>query len=118
MHKLSPILNPLFTDPDILFLMLREITSGTPAGPHFLSVLQHMLLIRNDFYSQPQYFKLVDKCVSQIVLHRGGMDPDFHYNRKFKINVDDIVGELFTVSLYANGGTLIISLLVTTVKLW
>ena len=53
-----------------------------------------MLLIRDDFYARPQYFKLVDKCVSQIVLHRGGLDPDFHYTRKFLIDVDGIVGKL------------------------
>lgn len=41
---------------------------------------------------RPQYFKLLDKCVSQIVLHRGGMDPDFHYTKKFQIDVDGIIG--------------------------
>ena len=54
--------------------------------------MQHLLLIRDDFFARPQYFKLVDKCVSQIVLHRGGLDPDFHYTRKFTIDVDGIVG--------------------------
>ena len=73
--------------------MLRGVTSGTPSGPHFLSVLQHLLLIRDDYHARPQYFKLVDKCVSQIVLHKGGMDPDFHYTKKFLIDVDGIVGE-------------------------
>ena len=72
--------------------MLRGLTSGTPAGPHFLSVLQHLLLVRDDFFARPQYFKLVDKCVSQIVLHKGGLDPDFHYTKKFSIDVDGIIG--------------------------
>jgi polyhydroxyalkanoate synthesis regulator phasin len=90
LHRLQDI-RIEFNDPEDVFRMLRGMTSGTPAGPHFLSVLQHMLLIRDDFYARPQYFKLVDKCVSQIVLHRGGLDPDFHYTRKFTIDVDGIV---------------------------
>ena len=32
--------------------------------------------------------------MSQIVLHRSGLDPDFHYTRKFLIDVDGIVGRL------------------------
>ena len=85
-------LNSFPTEPEDVFKMLRALTSGTPAGPHFLSVMQHLLLIRDDFFARPQYFKLVDKCVSQIVLHRGGLDPDFHYTRKFTIDVDGIIG--------------------------
>lgn len=41
---------------------------------------------------RPQYFKLVDKCVSQIVLHKGGLDPDFHYTKKILLDVDTIIG--------------------------
>ena len=42
---------------------------------------------------RPQYFKLVDKCVTQIVLHKSGLDPDFHYTKKILLDVDSIIGE-------------------------
>lgn len=45
------------------------------------------------FICRPQYFKLIDKCVSQIVLHRSGLDPDFHYTQKFNLDVDLIIGK-------------------------
>ena len=48
----SFFLNPFCTDPEDVFRMLRGMTSGTAAGPHFLSVLQHMLLIRDDYYAR------------------------------------------------------------------
>ena len=51
-------------------------------------------------FCRPQYFKLVDKCVSQIVLHKSGLDPDFHYTQKFNIDVDTIIGKYyFTIIL-------------------
>ena len=95
-------LNPLCTEPEEVFKMLRGLTSGTPAGQPFLSILQHLLLVRDDFFARPQYFKLVDKCVSQIVLHKGGLDPDFHYTRKFTIDVDGIVGKFFAINRPSN----------------
>ena len=43
---------------------------------------------------RPQYYKLIEECVSQIVLQRSGIDPDFRYTRKFEIDVDLLTGEL------------------------
>lgn len=43
---------------------------------------------------RPQYFKLVDKCVTQIVLQKSGLDPDFHYTKKIYLDVDMLIGEL------------------------
>ncbi|KPP63107.1 hypothetical protein Z043_118660, partial [Scleropages formosus] len=40
----------------------------------------HLLLIRNDYQARPQYYKLIDECIAQIVLHKNGCDPDFKYN--------------------------------------
>ena len=41
---------------------------------------------------RPQYFKLLDQCVSQIVLHKNGIDPDFNYTKKFDVEVDPLIG--------------------------
>ncbi len=32
--------------------MVRSITQNTIAGNHFLSILQHMLLIRDDYFAR------------------------------------------------------------------
>ena len=41
---------------------------------------------------RPQYFKLLDQCAAQIVLHKSGVDPDFHYTKKFNVDVDNLIG--------------------------
>ena len=40
---------------------------------------------------RPEYFRLIEECVSQIVLHNRGVDPDFHYTKRFSINVDNLI---------------------------
>uniref|UniRef100_A0A8B9E6C4 Diaphanous related formin 3 n=1 Tax=Anser cygnoides TaxID=8845 RepID=A0A8B9E6C4_ANSCY len=63
----------------------------TSAEGYFLSILQHLLLIRNDYFIRPQYFKIIEECVSQIVLHRSGTDPDFTYRKRLDINFSHLV---------------------------
>ena len=75
-----------------LFSIVHTVTQDTTSEPYFLSVLQHLLLIRDDVFARPQYFKLIDECVSQIVLHKSGVDPDFGA-RKLQIDVEDIIGK-------------------------
>lgn len=49
------------------------------------------------FGFRQQYFKLIDECVSQIVLHRDGMDPDFAYRKRLDLDLSQFVGEYFFV---------------------
>lgn len=35
----------------------------------------------------------MEQCIAQIVLHKSGIDPDFHYTKKFNVDVDNIIGE-------------------------
>uniref|UniRef100_A0A8C3M270 Diaphanous related formin 3 n=1 Tax=Chrysolophus pictus TaxID=9089 RepID=A0A8C3M270_CHRPC len=70
-----------------------DIVKDTSAEGYFLSILQHLLLIRNDYFIRPQYFKLIEECVSQIVLHRSGTDPDFTYRKRLDINFSHLVGK-------------------------
>ncbi|KAB5559403.1 hypothetical protein PHYPO_G00028640 [Pangasianodon hypophthalmus] len=58
---------------------------------HFLSILQHLLLIRNDYFVRPQYFKIIEECVSQIVLHRSGTDPDFSYRKRLDVDFSHLL---------------------------
>ena len=43
---------------------------------------------------RPAYYKLIEECVSQIVLHRSGCDPDFSAYKKFEIDVEPLVEHL------------------------
>lgn len=80
-----------FFDLQECFDMIKASITDTPAASAFLSILQHLLLIRDDAQIRPAYYKLVDGCVAQIVLHRNGVDPDFGYTQKFQMNVDELI---------------------------
>lgn len=73
-----------------LFTVLNTVVEDTPSQSFFLSILQHLLLVRDDVFARPQYFKLIEECVSQIVLQKSGVDPDFAA-RKLSIDVETLV---------------------------
>jgi len=73
-----------------LFSVLNTVVEDTPSHGYFLSILQHLLLIRDDVFARPQYFRLIEECVSQIVLQKQGVDPDFAA-QKLSIDVDTLV---------------------------
>ncbi|KFV59721.1 Protein diaphanous 3, partial [Tyto alba] len=91
-HRLEDIRSdleyPLIND---VYNMVWNTVKDTSAEGYFLSILQHLLLIRNDYFIRPQYFKLIEECVSQIVLHRSGTDPDFTYRKRLDINFSHLV---------------------------
>ncbi|KAG9478170.1 hypothetical protein GDO78_013267, partial [Eleutherodactylus coqui] len=74
----------------LLYNMLKD----TSAEPFLLSILQHFLLVRNDYYIRPQYYKVIDECVGQIVLQCGGMDPDFKYKGRLDVDFSHLVDSL------------------------
>lgn len=73
------------------FEVLKNTTLDTSAEPYFLSILQHLLFIRDDHLIRPAYYKLIEECVTQIVLHKNGLDPDFRANRRFQIDVQPLI---------------------------
>ncbi|KAH0618159.1 hypothetical protein JD844_017145 [Phrynosoma platyrhinos] len=76
----------------ILKILLNTV-KDSKAEQHFLSILQHLLLIRNDYEARPQYFKLIDECISQIVLHKNGADPDFKC-KHLDLNIEGLIDNL------------------------
>ncbi|XP_061442111.1 protein diaphanous homolog 1 [Rhineura floridana] len=76
-----------------VFQILLNTVKDSKAEHHFLSVLQHLLLIRNDYEARPQYFKLIDECISQIVLHKNGADPDFKC-KHLDLNIEGLIDNL------------------------
>ncbi|XP_018568924.1 protein diaphanous isoform X2 [Anoplophora glabripennis] len=75
------------------FEVLKNVTLETPSEPYFLSILQHLLFIRDDINIRPAYFKLIEEVVSQIVLHKSGLDPDFKKNH-VDIDLQPLLDEL------------------------
>uniref|UniRef100_A0A8K9XJ12 Diaphanous related formin 3 n=1 Tax=Oncorhynchus mykiss TaxID=8022 RepID=A0A8K9XJ12_ONCMY len=88
-HRLEDIkrvLNPVCTDVGDVFNVVQSMVKDTGAEVYFLSILQHLMLIRNDYFVRPQYFKIIEECLSQIVLHRSGTDPDFSYRKRLDVD--------------------------------
>ncbi|XP_012288328.1 protein diaphanous isoform X3 [Orussus abietinus] len=76
------------------FEVIKNMVMDTMAEPYFLSILQHLLFIRDDALVRPAYYKLIEECVSQIVLHRSGCDPDFSATKRFQIDVQPLIDTL------------------------
>lgn len=50
------------------------------------------------FGCRPAYYKIIEECVSQIVLHKSGLDPDFskkHFNVDLQSLIDELKGGWF-----------------------
>uniref|UniRef100_A0A8C3X448 Diaphanous related formin 3 n=1 Tax=Catagonus wagneri TaxID=51154 RepID=A0A8C3X448_9CETA len=89
-HRLEDIKAELDEAYD-LYNTLWNTVKETRSEGYFISILQHLLLIRNDYFIRQQYFKLIDECVSQIVLHRDGLDPDFTYRKRLDLDLSQFV---------------------------
>ncbi|XP_054533143.1 protein diaphanous homolog 2 isoform X7 [Pan paniscus] len=89
-HRLNDIRAEM-DDMNEVYHLLYNMLKDTAAENYFLSILQHFLLIRNDYYIRPQYYKIIEECVSQIVLHCSGMDPDFKYRQRLDIDLTHLI---------------------------
>uniref|UniRef100_A0A3Q1BPQ8 Diaphanous-related formin 2 n=1 Tax=Amphiprion ocellaris TaxID=80972 RepID=A0A3Q1BPQ8_AMPOC len=76
-----------------VYHLLSNMVKDTGSEAYFLSILQHLLLIRNDYYIRPQYYKVIEECVSQVVLHRNGMDPDFGYSKRLDVDFTQLIDQ-------------------------
>uniref|UniRef100_K9IQ00 Protein diaphanous homolog 1 n=1 Tax=Desmodus rotundus TaxID=9430 RepID=K9IQ00_DESRO len=76
-----------------VFQILLNTVKDSKAEPHFLSILQHLLLVRNDYEARPQYYRLIEECISQIVLRKNGADPDFKC-RRLKVDIEGLIDQM------------------------
>ncbi|XP_060002351.1 protein diaphanous homolog 1-like [Lagenorhynchus albirostris] len=76
-----------------VFQILLNTVKDSKAEQHFLSILQHLLLVRNDYEARPQYYKLIEECISQIVLHKNGADPDFKC-RHLQVDIEGLIDQM------------------------
>jgi diaphanous 2 len=81
-------------DANDCFNILNNSTKNTPSEMYLLSILQHLLLIRDDPFARPAYYRLIEECVAQIVLHKDGLDPDFRHGKKIEIDVDNVIATI------------------------
>ena len=77
------------TDPIHICRALVRSTEGTPAFGHLLSLLQHLLVIRQDVHVRTSYYQLIDEMVTQVVLDGRGMDPDF--TQIYRMRLEDVL---------------------------
>ncbi|KAK4021110.1 hypothetical protein OUZ56_003040 [Daphnia magna] len=77
-----------------MFECLRKKLTHTPAYPHFLSLLQHALLLPLDYGSHPYHWLMFDRIVQQLVL-QGESSEDID-GAPLEINVKEIVQLLAT----------------------
>ncbi|XP_047513253.1 protein diaphanous isoform X7 [Pieris napi] len=87
-----------FQDVNECFELVKNLVLETPAEPFLLSILQHLLFIRDDELIRPAYYKLIEECVTQIVLHKNGYDPDFRLTQRFNIDVQPLIDGLIEKS--------------------
>ncbi|XP_063794429.1 protein diaphanous homolog 2 isoform X4 [Pseudophryne corroboree] len=92
-HRLRDIRAEM-DDINEVYHLLYNMMKDTTSEPFLLSILQHFLLIRNDYYIRPQYYKVIEECVGQIVLQCGGMDPDFKYKGRLDVDFTHLVDSL------------------------
>uniref|UniRef100_A0A3P8S2U7 Protein diaphanous homolog 2 n=1 Tax=Amphiprion percula TaxID=161767 RepID=A0A3P8S2U7_AMPPE len=91
-HRLDDIRAEM-DDMNEVYHLLSNMVKDTGSEAYFLSILQHLLLIRNDYYIRPQYYKVIEECVSQVVLHRNGMDPDFGYSKRLDVDFTQLIDQ-------------------------
>ncbi|XP_030594516.1 protein diaphanous homolog 2 isoform X1 [Archocentrus centrarchus] len=91
-HRLDDIRAEM-DDMNEVYHLLSNMVKDTASETYFLSILQHLLLIRNDYYIRPQYYKVIEECVSQVVLHRNGMDPDFGCSKRLDVDFTHLIDQ-------------------------
>ncbi|XP_074739227.1 protein diaphanous homolog 2 isoform X2 [Strix uralensis] len=89
-HRLNDIRAEM-DDVNEVFHLLYNMLKDTSSENYFLSILQHFLLIRSDYYIRPQYYKIIEECVSQIVLHSSGVDPDFKCRGRMDVDFTHLI---------------------------
>ncbi|GMS88302.1 hypothetical protein PENTCL1PPCAC_10477 [Pristionchus entomophagus] len=79
---------------DGCYEILRSTTVATVIENPLLSIFQHLMMVTDDVNTRSAYFRLIESCVSEIVLHRSGVDPDFNSRFHFETNVVDMIETL------------------------
>ncbi|KAK9766409.1 hypothetical protein K7432_004545, partial [Basidiobolus ranarum] len=83
------------SDPSEVFHAVLESVANTKGYSYLLSILQHLLIIRDDDNNEEnriKYFELADTLITQMVLDRRGYDQDF--STTYGVSVESILSRL------------------------
>lgn len=76
-------------NPYVCFELISNSIKRTSAEPSFRSILQHLLLVRDNVHVRSAYYQLIDDLVSQVVLYKKStLDPDFRYRGKVEVDAE------------------------------
>ncbi|KRX39361.1 Protein diaphanous -like protein 3 [Trichinella murrelli] len=71
---------------------LEHSLRNSPTSYYFLSILQHLLFIRDDDVElRTSYYKLLDDVISSVVLHKSGYEVDVHNQKRLALNIEDLL---------------------------
>jgi cytokinesis protein len=59
-----------YSDPRAVFDAIQNKLDGSPAENHFLSIMQHLLLLREEDTSLVNHYRLLDSVVADVVLDK------------------------------------------------
>ncbi|CAB3402955.1 unnamed protein product [Caenorhabditis bovis] len=79
---------------DGCFEMLAATAQASGVDNILLNILQLLVLTPEDLSSRRAFFKLIDVCVSEIVLHRVPFDPESDEKFVFETPIADIIEQL------------------------
>uniref|UniRef100_A0A5S6Q0C8 FH2 domain-containing protein n=1 Tax=Trichuris muris TaxID=70415 RepID=A0A5S6Q0C8_TRIMR len=80
--------------------MLERSFSNAPTAIPFLSILQHLLLIRGDEQTKMAYLKLLEEMISYTVLNRSSYEDGYRRNKRFSLNVEDVLEKVMEGNRY------------------
>ncbi|VDK71126.1 unnamed protein product [Litomosoides sigmodontis] len=83
-----------YEEPDCCYNILLAGVKNTRAEGPFLSILQHLLLVTDDINVRTEYFRLIENCISEIVLPKTCVDPDFRGKFEFTQDITHFIDAL------------------------
>ena len=80
-------------DPQQIYRAILSAVEGSPAHAHFLSTMQHLLLIRAEGDQRTRYYQLIDTLVTSVVLNKE-IDLKGTLSDQVTVSVERLVAQL------------------------
>ncbi|VDL18561.1 unnamed protein product [Hymenolepis diminuta] len=90
-------------DLEQVYRLIQRSVSNTPSEKIFLSILQHLLFIREEPYRQ-HYYNLLNGIVAQVVLQTDGVDIDPALGT-LRLDIEGTVNALMEAYKQSDGGS-------------
>ncbi|KAL5967548.1 hypothetical protein TSMEX_004710 [Taenia solium] len=90
-------------EPRQVFQLLERSLANTSSEKSFLSILQHLLFVREEPYRE-HYYNLINELVSQVVLQTDGVDIDPSLGL-LRLDIEGTVNALMDAYKQSDGGS-------------